>query len=427
LSDLTRRAYRRPVTAADVDKLLEFYTEERATGNSFESGIEMAVRALLVQSGFIFRIELDPASSPQPKSVSTAPRPVRSAYRISDLELASRLSFFLWSSIPDDELLTAASQGRLKDPVVLEKQVRRMLADRRADALGQSFLPQWLQLRSLAVASPDDPDFDESLREAMNRETELFFDSIVRDDRPAIDLLNADYTFLNERLAWHYGITNVKGAHFRRVPLPADSPRRGLLGQASVLTTTSHAIRTSPVKRGKWILESVLGVSPPPPPPNVPPLEEKKGADAAPQSMRERMAAHRANAVCAGCHSMIDPVGFALENFDQDGRWRTVDASMKPVDVSGAFPDGTAFANLNEFRSALVSRPDRFASALTERLLTYALGRGLESYDMPTVRAIVRASAPASYRVSSLVIGIVKSAPFQMRAAAASGQTVASK
>ena len=405
LGSLARRAYRRPVTATDVDKLLAFYTEEREGGNGFESGIEMAVRALLVQSDFLFRIELDP--------VAARTR----TYKLSDLELASRLSFFLWSSVPDEELIRVAAAGRLSQPAVFERQVRRMLADTRSKALARSFLPQWLQLRSLAVASPDDPDFDEGLRAAMATETELFFDSIVRDDRPVMDLLTGGYTFLNERLAWHYGITSVKGAHFRRVALPAGSPRRGLLGHGSVLTTTSHAIRTSPVKRGKWIMESVLGVAPPPPPANVPPLEEKKGGDAAPQSMRERMAAHRANPVCAGCHAMIDPLGFALENFDQAGRYRVVDTSTRAVDVSGAFPDGTGFKTLNDFKLRITSRPERFASALTERLLTYGLGRGVDFSDMPTVRSIVRQASSSNYRFSALVLGITTSAPFQMRRA----------
>ena len=417
LSGLARRAYRRPVTESDVDKLLAFYRDERGSGNGFESSIEMALRALLVQADFLFRIEIDPPSAVAARTVSTrsAAAAGSSVYRIGDLDLASRLSFFLWSSIPDDELLNVAAQGKLKDPAVFERQVRRMLASPRSEALSTNFLPQWLQLRSLGVASPDDGDFDEALRQAMGRETELFFDSIVRHDRPLLDLLNANYTFLNERLAWHYGIPNVKGSHFRRVALPHDSPRRGLLGQGSILTTTSHAIRTSPVKRGKWILESVLGVSPPPPPPNVPPLEEKKGGAAAPLSMRERMAAHRANPVCAGCHSMIDPVGFALENFDQSGRWRIIDATNKPVDVAGEFPDGTRFKTLAEFRAVLAGRPERFASAFTEKLLTYALGRGLESYDMATVRAIVRQAAATDYRFSSIVLGIAKSTPFQMR------------
>jgi len=410
LSSLARQAYRRPVTTADVEKLLAFYTEERQAGNGFESGIEMAVRALLVQPDFLFRIELDPTA-------------VRAAsYRLSDLDLASRLSFFLWSSVPDEPLIQLAAAGRLSQPAVFERQVRRMLADPRSRALSRSFLPQWLQLRSLAVASPDDPDFDEGLRAGMSTETELFFDSIVRDDRPVMDLLTARYTFLNERLAWHYGITNVKGAHFRRVDLPADSPRRGLLGQASVLTTTSHAIRTSPVKRGKWIMESVLGVSPPPPPANVPPLEEKAG-ETGPKSMRERMAAHRANPVCAGCHAVIDPLGFALENFDQAGRYRTVDQSMRAVDVSGTFPDGTGFKTLGDFKSRITGNPEAFARSITERLLTYAVGRGLGPSDAPTIRAIVRQAAGSEYRFSNLIVGITTSAPFRTRRAQNAGTT----
>jgi mono/diheme cytochrome c family protein len=403
VESLLRQAYRRPVTAVDVDKLMAFYSEERTAGNDFEAGIEMVVRALLVQSEFLFRIELDPVAA----NAGT--------YRLSDLDLASRLSFFLWSSVPDEELIRVAASGLLKEPAMFERQVRRMLADPRSVALARSFLPQWLQLRSLAVVSPDDSDFDEGLREGMRMETELFFDSIVRDDRPIIDLLTADYTFLNERLAWHYGVTNVKGSHFRRVTLPVDSPRRGLLGQGSVLTTTSHAIRTSPVKRGKWIMESVLGVSPPPPPANVPPLDESKGGAAAPQSMRERMAAHRANPVCAGCHAVIDPLGFALENFDQTGRYRTVDQSTRAVDVSGTFPDGTGFKALGDFKARITSRPERFAAALTEKLLTYGLGRGLGPSDMPTVRAIVRQASSSNYRLSAVVLGIATSTPFQMR------------
>ena len=418
LSVLARRAYRRPVTEADVDKLFAFYTEERAeAGSTMESGLEMALRALLVRPEFLFRIEADPArgvatqvvSSPRVAQAPTAVSP------ISDLELASRLSFFLWSSIPDDALLDLAAQERLTDPGVVEQQIQRMLADPRSEALAQNFLPQWLNYRLLEVLVPADPDFDESLRAAMFRETELFFDSVLRENRSVLELLTADYTFLNERLAAHYGIKQVKGSHFRRVTLGEDSPRRGILGQASILTATSHAIRTSPVKRGKWVLESILGVSPPPPLPNVPALEETEKAATTPLSMREKMAAHRENPVCAGCHSMIDPVGFALENFDQTGRWRDGDPSMAPLDVSGSLPDGTAFTNLTEFRAALLSPPERFAGAVTEKLLTYALGRGLEYYDMPAVRAITRAAADDGYQLSSLIVGIAKSVPFQMR------------
>ena len=418
LSVLARRAYRRPVTDADVDKLFAFYTEERAqAGSTMDSGLEMALRALLVRPEFLFRIEAAPTSGVATQVVSS-PRVAQSptaVSQISDLDLASRLSFFLWSSIPDDALLDLAAQERLTDPGVLEQQIRRMLADPRSEALAQNFLPQWLNYRLLELLAPADPDFDESLRAAMFRETELFFDSVLRENRSVLELLTADYTFLNERLAVHYGIKHVKGSHFRRVMLGEDSPRRGILGQASILTATSHAIRTSPVKRGKWVLESILGVSPPPPLPNVPALEETEKAATKSLSMREKMASHRKNPVCAGCHSMIDPVGFALENFDQTGRWRDVDPSMAPLDLSGSLPDGTPFTNLTEFRAALLSPPERFAGAVTEKLLTYALGRGLEYYDMPAVRAITREAADDGYRLSSLIVGIAKSIPFQMR------------
>ena len=418
LSVLARRAYRRPVTEADVDKLFAFYTEERTqAGSTMESGLEMALRALLVRPEFLFRIEADPTRGVTTQVVSSprvAPAPPAVA-PISDLDLASRLSFFLWSSIPDDALLDLAAQERLTDPGVLEQQIRRMLADPRSEALAQNFVPQWLNYRLLEVLVPADPDFDESLRAAMLRETEFFFDSVLRENRSVHELLTADYTFLNERLAAHYGIKQVKGSHFRRVMLSEDSPRRGLLGQASILTATSHAIRTSPVKRGKWVLESILGVSPPPPPPIVPDLDETDKAATRPLSIREKMAAHRANPVCAGCHSMIDPVGFALENFDQTGRWRDVDPSMAPIDVSGSLPNGTAFTSLTEFRAALLDPPERFAGAVTQRLLTYALGRGLEYYDMPTVRAITRDAADDGYRLSALIVGIAKSVPFRMR------------
>ena len=439
LSVLARRAYRRPVTDADVDKLFAFYTEERAqAGSTMDSGLEMALRALLVRPEFLFRIESDPTPGvathdPTPgvaTEVVSSPRVAlaqspTTVSQITDLELASRLSFFLWSSIPDDALLDLAAQEgwvdpvygpqRLTDPGVLEQQIRRMLTDPRSEALAQNFLPQWLNYRLLETLVPADPDFDESLRAAMFRETELFFDSVLRENRSVHELLTADYTFLNERLAAHYGIKRVKGSHFRRVTLSEDSPRRGILGHASILTATSHAIRTSPVKRGKWVLESILGVSPPPPLPNVPALEEQDKVATKPLSMREKMAAHRKSPVCAGCHSMIDPVGFALENFDQTGRWRVVDPSMAPLDVSGSLPDGTVFTNLTEFRAALLSPPERFARAVTEKLLTYALGRGLEYYDMPAVRAITRAAADDGYRLSSLIFGIAKSVPFQMR------------
>jgi hypothetical protein len=406
LATIARRAYRRPGAKDEVQALVALYDQTRRTGGSFESGLEMALRGVLVSPHFLFRMESEPKRD-------------HSVYRVADRDLASRLSFFLWSSVPDDELLDVAEQGRLKDPSVLDAQVRRMLADPRSEALTKNFVAQWLQLRKLEAVTPSEvvfPDFDERLRQAMRRETELFFDSIVREDRNVVDLLAANYTFVNERLALHYGIPNIKGPHFRRVMLPDDSPRRGLLGQASILTVTSHAIRTSPVIRGKWILENILGSPPPPPPANVPPLPERISG-AKPASMRDRMAAHRSNPVCAGCHSTIDPAGFALENFDAVGRWRTRDESFAPIDASGALPDGSKFDGLIQFRARLMAKPERFVNTLTEKLLIYALGRGLEYYDMPAVRAIVRDAARMHYRLSAIVTGIVQSPPFQMRRA----------
>ena len=419
LATLARRAYRRPVTDADVQPLLGFYTQERRGGAGFESGIEFALRALLTSREFWFRVEKDP--------VNAAPNTV---YRISDLDLASRLSFFLWSSIPDEELLTLAAGGKLKDPAVLERQVRRMLADARAAVFTRNFTEQWLTLRQLAVKTPsvaDFPDFDQTLRQAFQQETALFVDSIIREDRGALELLDADYTFVNARLARHYGIPNVGGSEFRRVSLSAGNPHRGLLGQGSVLLVTSHPTRTSPVKRGKWILEQILGTPPPPPPPNVPELEEQKPTVTKALTMRERMAEHRANPYCAGCHSMLDPMGFALENFDPIGRFRTVDENFLPIDASGVMPDGTKFQGFADFRAALTAYPDRFLLTLTEKLLTYALGRGMKYDDMPTVRAIVRDAAPSSYRFSSIILGIVKSVPFQMRTAGSSERVLASR
>ena len=411
LVNLARRAYRRPVTDADVRQLLEFYNQGRSRGQGFDAGIEDALRALLVSPDFWFRIERDPGNAP-PNTV----------YQIDDVELASRLSFFLWSSIPDDELIALAARGRLRDRTVLDRQVRRMLADSRSRALTSNFAEQWLGLRRIGTLAPSDtefPNFEESLRDAFQRETALFVDSIIRDDRSALELLTPDYTFVNARLAQHYGIANVRGSHFRRVPLGADSPHRGLLGQGSILTLTSHPTRTSPVKRGKWILENILGTPPPPPPPNVPELQEKR-TEGKVLTMRERMAEHRANPYCAGCHSTLDPVGFALENFDAIGRFRTLDENYSPVDASGALPNGNTFEGLASFRAALTSQPEGFVSTLTEKLLTYALGRGVEPYDMPAIRSIVRDSARSSYRFSSLVLGVVDSVPFKMRRSAAS-------
>ena len=371
LRTLARRAYRRPATDADVDLLLGFFDEGRADGG-FDQGVEMALRRLLVSPEFLLRVERDPAGADGP-------------YPVSDLELASRLSFFLWSSLPDDELIEAASRGELRDPAVLEAQVRRMLADERSASLVTSFAAQWLYLRNLPAVSPDFivfPDFDETLRRALRRETELFFESVVREDRSALDLITADYTFLNERLARHYGMPGVAGSRFRRVSLPPGSPRGGLLGHGSILAVTGYATRTSPVVRGKWVLENLLGTPPPPPPPaNVPPLDEAKSA--AVLSMRERMEEHRRNPACAACHALMDPVGLSLENFDAIGRWRTLTAGLAPIDATGGLPDGTTFDGVAGLRQALLDRSDQFVRTLVDKLMTYALGRATEHYDAP--------------------------------------------
>ncbi len=405
LTTLGRRAYRRPVTESDVETLLRFYRIGRSEGG-FERGIQEAVTRLLVSPQFLFRIERDPVT-------------VRAdaIYQITDLELASRLSFFLWSSIPDDELLDIAARGALRDPGVLERQVRRMLADPRASALATSFGGQWLFIRNLKAVDPDAsafPEFDDNLRAAFQRETELFLEHQLREDRPLDELLTASYTFANERLARFYGIRNVYGAHFRRVGL-TDPRRAGLLGHGSILTVTSYATRTSPVVRGKFLLDNILGAPPPPPPPNVPPLEET-GETGQHASMRELMEQHRQNPVCAACHTRMDPLGFALENFDGIGRWRTMDGTT-PIDASGVLPDGTRFTGPDDFREALLQRREEFVRTVTEKLLTYALGRAVQHYDMPAVRTIMRDAAPADHRWSSLVLGIVESRPFQMRKA----------
>ena len=410
LGALARRAWRRPVDDADLEILRIAYAAGRA-GGGFEAGIERALQQLLVSPEFLFRVEADPADAPA-AAVN---------YRVGDLELASRLSFFLWSSVPDDELLDAAAGGALSDPAELGRQVRRMLADERARALTDNFVGQWLQLRNLEAARPSQvlfADFDDGLRQAFRRETELFFESIVREDRSVLDLLDADYTFVNDRLARHYGIPHVQGSHFRRVPVSGH--RGGLLGQGSILTITSHPVRTSPVFRGRWILTNILGTPPPDPPPNVPALPDRAGAyaDRTP-SMRERMAAHRDNPACASCHAMIDPLGFGLERFDPIGRLRDVDEQHLPIDASGVLPDGTPFDDVAELKTALLARPDRFVGTLTEKLLTYALGRGLEPYDMPAVRRIVGRAAEQDYRLSAVVLGIVESLPFRERRTAA--------
>jgi mono/diheme cytochrome c family protein len=404
LSTLARRAYRRPVTERDLDVLLGFYDQGHTDGG-FEAGIELALRRLLASPEFLFRVERDP----QDVEPGTP-------YRVSDLELASRLSFFLWSSIPDDELLDVAIAGTLHQPSVLEAQTRRMLADSRAAALVENFAGQWLYLRNVRALTPDEnlfPDFGESLRVAFQRETELFFESVLHDDRSVLEFLTADYTFLNERLARHYGIPNIYGSHFRRVTLP-DPTRRGLLGHGSILAATAYPNRTSPVLRGKWVLENLLGTPPPLPPPNVPSLEETT-ADGSALSMREAMERHRANPVCASCHRLMDPPGFALEQFDAVGRYRTRNESNMPIDASGVLPDGTVFDGAAGLRAALMARPNLFVTTLTEKLLTYALGRGVEYHDAPAIRAIRRESAAEGYRFSSLILGVIESPPFQMR------------
>ncbi len=404
LSALAHLAYRRPVTDGDIQPLLTLYKTGRKLGG-FETGIESALRGILVSTDFLFRIERDPAN--------VAPG---TPYRISDLELASRLSFFLWSSIPDEQLLDLAARGKLRDSEVMEQQVRRMLANPRAKALTTNFAGQWLYLRNIEKVSPDPrafPDFDESLRKAFQQETELFVDSIAREDRSVLDLLNANYTFLNERLADYYGIPNVYGSHFRRVILN-DENRKGLLGQASILTVTSYANRTSPTLRGKWVLENLLGTPPPPPPPNVPSLKEDNTRGGPVLTMRQRMEQHRSNPVCATCHARMDPIGLALDNFDGLGKWRTAEGGT-PIDPSGVLPDGAKFQGPAELRKILASRREQVVTTITEKLLTYSLGRGIDYYDQPTVRKILRDASSSGYRWSSIVLGIVKSNPFQMR------------
>jgi len=406
LGKLTRRAFRRPIGDEDLRKPMEFFDQGCAEGAGFEAGIENAIAAILVSPGFLFRIEEDPAG--------VAPN---TAYRVSDFELASRLSFFLWSSLPDDALLDAAERGELRHPPQLEQQVRRMLADPKARNLATNFAGQWLQLRKLDEITPDLRrfiDFDDNLRQAFRQETELFVESVVREDRPITELLDADYTFLNERLAKHYGIPHVYGSHFRRVSFAPD-PRRqrgGLLRQGSILTVTSYATRTSPVIRGHWILANLAGAPPPPPPPNVPSLDDNNVAASLP--IRERLAAHRKNPSCAGCHDVMDPVGFALENFDAIGRWRTSE-EHRPIDASGGLPDGSTFQDVAGLERALLARPELFAETLSEKLLIFALGRGVEYYDAPAVREIVRRARAEHYRFSALMLGIVNSTPFQMR------------
>jgi hypothetical protein len=404
IASLTRRAYRRPVTVDDLGQLVTFYQEGQTSGG-FEAGIETALRALLASPEFLFRIERDP----QEVAAGTP-------YQVSDIELASRLSFFLWSSLPDDELLDLAAADRLREPEVLETQVRRMLADPRAESLTTNFASQWLHLRNLDAVQPDArlfPDFDDNLRQGFRRETQLLFQSLVDEDRSVHELLTADYTFVNERLARHYGIPGIYGDRFRRVAMSAASPRVGLLGHGSILTVTSYANRTSPVLRGKWILENLLGTPPPPPPPNVPPLAESRSTTAV-VSMRERMEAHRQNPACAVCHRIMDPAGLSMENFDAIGRWRDAEGDVV-IDAAGSLPGGEDFDGVSGLRNALLAHPEVFVNTVTEKLLIYALGRGLDHTDAPAVRQIIKAAADDDYRMSSIILGVVRSTPFQMR------------
>ena len=399
---LTRRAYRRPTADADIQELLPFYEKGRAE-TGFDQGIERALERVLVSPQFLFRIEREPSA------------PVA---RVSDIELASRLSFFLWSSIPDDELLNVAAQGQLHTPAVLERQVRRMLRDSRSESLVTNFAEQWLFVRDIEAKQPDGlifQDFDETLRDAMRKETDLFIDSVLREDRSVLDLLTANYSFLNERLAKHYGLPNIQGSYFRRVTFPPGSPRGGLLGQGSILTLTSYATRTSPVVRGKWVLENLLSAAPPPPPADVPALKTEAEDSGKPLSMREAMARHRANPGCAVCHVRMDPIGFAMENFDAVGRWRD-HVNGADIDASGTFPDGTTFNGMAGLKKVLVAEKDQFVNTIAEKLLMYALGRNVQYYDQPAVRAIVRQSAAGNYTFASLVAGVVNSPQFQMRA-----------
>jgi hypothetical protein len=405
LSDVARRAFRRPVVAADTSAALEFYNQARKQGGDFNAGIRAGLARILASPAFLYRSEQDPPALA-----------VGAAHPVTDLELASRLSFFLWSSIPDDELLNAAIAGRLRKPGVLEAQVRRLLADPRADALMRGFPGQWLQLRNLDKVTPDllmFPDFDDNVRQAFRRETELLFTSVVRENRSALDLLDADYTFVNERLARHYGMTGVYGSRFRRVTV-TDPNRRGLLGHGSILSLTSVANRTSPVLRGKYIITNFLNTPPPRPPANVPALEESASKNA-PSTVREQLERHRSNAVCASCHRNIDPVGFALENFDAVGQWQQKTRDGLPIDSAGLLSDGTKVDGPVALRKALLARPDVFAATITEKLMIYGLGRGLDTADMPVVRSIVKGAAREHYAMQSIVLGIVQSAPFQMR------------
>jgi mono/diheme cytochrome c family protein len=407
LGKLMRKAYRRPVNDTDVADLMPFYEAGKAE-RSFDLGIQKAIERLLVSPQFLYRIE-------QPKNNVAA----GTAYPVTDLELASRLSFFLWSSVPDDELLDAAVAGKLRQSAVMEQQVKRMLDDPRSESLVNNFAAQWLFLRDLEVKEADlflFRDFDEVLRHDLQRETELFLDSILRENRPVTELLTAKYTFLNERLAKHYEISGIQGSYFRKVTFPADVPRGGLLGQGSVLMLTSYSTRTSPVIRGKYVLDNLLAAPPPPPPANVPSLKTEGKTSDEPLTMREAMALHRQAPTCAGCHAKMDPIGFSLENFDAVGRWREVDNTGKKIDVAVELVDGTKFTGVEGLKGVILKDPARFVNAVTEKLMMYAIGRNVQYYDAPSVRAVVRDAAAKNYTFASLVEGIVKSRPFQMRA-----------
>jgi hypothetical protein len=399
ISNLAHHAYRRPVTTADLTPLLKLFTAGRADGNSFDAGIELALSGILVSPDFLFRTEARPRNANQ---------------KVTDLELASRLSFFLWSSIPDDELLRTAEASKLHDAATLSTEVRRMIADPKSQAFEENFAGQWLHLRNVPTWAPDPekyPQFDEPLRLAFEHESDLFFTNIMREDRSVLEFIDADYTFLNDRLARHYGVPNVKGSYFRRVELN-DKKRGGVLGQGAILLVTSYPTRTSPVLRGKWVLENIMGTPPPPPPPNVPPLAESAANSA--RSLREQLEKHRADRACASCHSRLDPLGFSLEQYDAIGRFRT-EENGAPIEASGSLPDGTAIDGPEGLKKVVLSRRDEFVECLTAKMLTYALGRGLEYYDQPAVRGIRRQAAGEDYRFSALILGIANSVPFQMR------------
>jgi cytochrome c553 len=407
IANFARKAYRRPVDAEDVTDLMPFYEAGRKE-STFDNGIEKVIERILVSPQFLYRIEREKLNLP-----------VGTAYPLSDLELASRISFFLWSSIPDDELLNIAASGKLRQPGVIEVQVKRMLADRRSESMVNNFASQWLFLRDLEKKDVDlflFRDFDEVLRHDLQRETELFLDSILRENRPVTELISAKYSFLNERLAKHYEIPGIQGSYFRKVTFPPDVPRGGLLGQGSILTIRSYATRTSPVLRGKYVLENLLASGPPPPPPNVPSLKTETANSDVQLSMREAMTLHRASPACAGCHAKMDPIGFSLENFDAAGRWRDIDGSGKLIDASTQLADGTKFTGVEGLKAVILKNPERFVSAVSEKLLMYGIGRNVQYFDAPAVRAIVRDAAKKNYTFAALVEGVVKSKPFQMRA-----------